>query len=415
MDVASTPSMLVRSLTSPSSFFSNFRAEVSWEFLVDLERLPVPVRLVDRLDLDRDWLTSDQGLNISTDSIRSFDDPDRYSWRLYDDSTDQTKLVNYKNRLNIDDLNAEDYARYDLLEFGSMFGSSRWILSKATSRAMLQSITLSLTFQMPVLDVVADEIEESLGGRANYIGLHLRVGDGGFKVRWSPDCWSKTDQDTARRRQGHAERLPSALLSRPGSGRQNDRTTRCRSLRPADATLAFNGSVASLDLSRRARTVIASCEARAADIASAYGKEAGDHRQDHLSRSAAHRSRSICPQHKGTHAVLAFTRQIEPCAQVYIATDAHSPLDEPSLAPFRHALPCLSFLSDFRDLVPELPALDPLRSEQEGVKMAPFLLPMLEAMIAGRGRVVLGTKGSTFSRYVVSVLHESYWREETNG
>jgi hypothetical protein len=95
--------------------------------------------------------------------------------------------------------------------------------------------------------------------------------------------------------------------------------------------------------------------------------------------------------------------------QVYIATDARHPLTEPALAPFRHALPCLSFLSDFRPLVPSLPALDTIRSEQEGVKMAPFLLPMLEAMIAGRGRVVLGTKGSTFSRYVTTVLHNAYW------
>lgn len=89
---------------------------------------------------------------------------------------------------------------------------------------------------------------------------------------------------------------------------------------------------------------------------------------------------------------------------IYIATDAHSPRTNADLTIFFNTFPCAFVLGDFVE-VPELMALEAVRSLQEGVKMAPcvcfalllreggpdavhsFLYPFLEAMMAAKSRI----------------------------
>ena len=156
--------------------------EMSWEVLVNLESLKMPVRLRDRFDLDRSWLTDPNGLNIRNESIYSFPDLQRYHWKIFDDAKDIRELGNYGFRLDIDQLNGPEFADYDLLEFNSLFGSSRLALTMDEHHGALEIAEDAMVFKFPKLDRIADAIESMIGGRRNYIGLHCRVGDGGFKV-----------------------------------------------------------------------------------------------------------------------------------------------------------------------------------------------------------------------------------------
>jgi len=64
--------------------------------------------------------------------------------------------------------------------------------------------------------------------------------------------------------------------------------------------------------------------------------------------------------------------------------------------------PCTFFLSDF----PSQTALLHLRNSYDGVQMRKFLIPFLDAMVVGKAREVVGTKRSTYSRFVQDVFGE---------
>jgi hypothetical protein len=89
---------------------------------------------------------------------------------------------------------------------------------------------------------------------------------------------------------------------------------------------------------------------------------------------------------------------------LFVATDVEDAL---ALAPLRAAFPCTILLRDLSD-VPEVRMLDRLVNGEDGVPLAPFLAPLLDAAIMGHAWAVVGTEGSTFTTYVEGLL----WRLE---
>jgi hypothetical protein len=90
---------------------------------------------------------------------------------------------------------------------------------------------------------------------------------------------------------------------------------------------------------------------------------------------------------------------------LFISTDAPYPLQDPIVAGFVDAFPCTFFLSDFPHLTS---SLDRLRNDDDGVMLKGFLLPFLDAMVVGKAWAAVGTEGSTFSRFVLDVLWRTY-------
>ena len=90
-------------------------------------------------------------------------------------------------------------------------------------------------------------------------------------------------------------------------------------------------------------------------------------------------------------------------APLYISTDSNDPHNDPRLHPILSTFPCVFFLSDFPE---RLAPLDPLHSSLDGLALNPFLEPLLDALVVARSSWVVGTEGSTFSRFVEDVL----WR-----
>ncbi|EGG10816.1 uncharacterized protein MELLADRAFT_93410 [Melampsora larici-populina 98AG31] len=89
---------------------------------------------------------------------------------------------------------------------------------------------------------------------------------------------------------------------------------------------------------------------------------------------------------------------------LYIATDSVNPFSESSLRPFFKAFPCVSILNDF-GLGSEL---NGLMNSVDKVSLGGLFAPLLDAMVSGHSKGVVGTQGSTFSRFVVDLLFPMY-------
>ncbi|MBW0467177.1 hypothetical protein O181_006892 [Austropuccinia psidii MF-1] len=95
-------------------------------------------------------------------------------------------------------------------------------------------------------------------------------------------------------------------------------------------------------------------------------------------------------------ALAAFNRPL------FIATDAPIPEAEPTLATLFKAFPCSYLLKDFN-----LAKLKKLKNPKDGTPLGKLLIPMLDAMVAAKASGVVGTNGSTFSRFVTDVLFQT--------
>ncbi|KAF8605168.1 hypothetical protein BDV93DRAFT_491405 [Ceratobasidium sp. AG-I] len=91
-------------------------------------------------------------------------------------------------------------------------------------------------------------------------------------------------------------------------------------------------------------------------------------------------------------------------APLFIASDAPNPRTHSALAIFFATFPCAYVLSDFPEEVQSLVS----RKDPPGR----FLIPLVDAVIAGQATRVLGTYNSTFSDFVTGILHPAYSRSE---
>ncbi|KAI5481314.1 GDP-fucose protein O-fucosyltransferase family protein [Pseudohyphozyma bogoriensis] len=92
---------------------------------------------------------------------------------------------------------------------------------------------------------------------------------------------------------------------------------------------------------------------------------------------------------------------------LYIATDSVAPREDPLLAHFFYTWPCAFTLSDFPEAVQE-----ELVSDWDGSRVDPYLVPFIDASIAAKGEITMGTPRSTFSAYAAGILHSTYAAEK---
>lgn len=155
---------------------------VGWSYLVS-KTLLAGRPLVDRWNSSTDWFTEDValgGLGLEKDEIASFDDQQRRSYQLYDDRKTRTRLDLFARRIDLEDLmEHESFANKRLLHFGSLFSGARLNIQRPSNQAEQQKIGDAMILENDALDRISDSIRDQLG---SYAGVHLRVGDGIFKV-----------------------------------------------------------------------------------------------------------------------------------------------------------------------------------------------------------------------------------------
>ncbi|KAF9981723.1 hypothetical protein BGZ65_003638 [Modicella reniformis] len=89
----------------------------------------------------------------------------------------------------------------------------------------------------------------------------------------------------------------------------------------------------------------------------------------------------------------------------YMATDVHRPRHSPLLQEFLSQFPCTMFLADFPESVA---VLDRIHSPLDGVHMLEYMIALMDANLAAKGREFLGTEHSTFSAYITNHLWPEY-------
>jgi hypothetical protein len=90
---------------------------------------------------------------------------------------------------------------------------------------------------------------------------------------------------------------------------------------------------------------------------------------------------------------------------MFISTDIKHPRSNPLLRPILRAFPDTFFLTDFHRALDDL---HDLHNIADGVPLDTYILPLLDAMVVANATFVVGTEGSTFSKYVEKTLWPAY-------
>ena len=330
---------------------------VSWDWLFDLSSIAAEQPLFHREACTYPWLENPP--------------PDADTLRLKDQTAYDFRFVDYTPQLD-----ASAHPRYhiaypistlaassaQLIQLGTLFGSARLHLTKTGNLAARTFIRERLGFANPHLETASTAAVNALGGKDTFLAAHVRLSDGPFRAlreQTVRSVWYRL--------------VACALRGTNASASSEDIYELERLLVPTSAVvppprvpLVQSVPLAAMRLPR----------------ATMVGGR-----------------RLICAGKQHVTPELVSLN-----VPLFVATDVEDGL---ALAPLRAAFPCTILLRDLSD-VPEVRMLDRLVSGEDGVPLAPFLAPLLDAAIMGRAWAVVGTEGSTFSTYVEGLL----WRLE---
>ena len=345
-------SKLPSHVSPPECWDYNDYTHISWDWLVDLSSLAIEQPLFQHELFTYPWLE-----NPPPDAnILRLRDQTPYDFRFVDyiPAPDARPHPRYRTAYPIATLAASDA---QLIQLGSLFGSARLRLTDHEHRAARTAIRERMAFTNPHLRRSSLAVAHALGGPDAFLAAHVRLGNGPFLV-----AQAQTVRLTWYRLVACALRGANA-----SAGGIADVHALERRLVPANAGLPPPRNALRVDV----------------DFVSP--------------RSAMHAMACAGKQQHEDRALAALN------VPLFVATDMQ---DAPALAPLRAAFPCMVLLRDL--VVPEVRALERLVNAKDGVRLGPFLVPLLEAAIAAQAWAVVGTEGSTFSAYVEDLL----WQRE---
>ena len=352
-DLHHCPTVPPHSLPDECIDYFNY-THVPWEWLVDLAKVKMNQTLLQVRNFTESWPADHLG--ISQQDTLILRDLHLYQYRFCDSTSDVSPSGGkFLENIYIPDL-AKSSAR--LIQIGTLFGSSRLRLRKRESLRIRKEIRKSMTFSNPLLLGAADAIQDTLGGI--YLGAHIRVGDSHFKTDADSNAriiWWRLVRDVLRFSTDDTLKLENET-------------------RQANLNSNLKPPRLPLDLPSRRTS-----HPPLPPLLKIY--------TPHIAcRGTLH-----------TSSRLRFLN-----IPLFISTDAHDPASDPSFALFLRTFPCTFFLSDF----PSQTASLHLRNNYDGIQMRKFLIPFLDAMVVGKAREVVGTEGSTYSRFVQDVLWRTY-------
>ncbi|GAA5896363.1 uncharacterized protein JCM6883_006880 [Sporobolomyces salmoneus] len=407
---------------------------ISYDFLVDLDKVREQgVEIVDR------WDTREKAieglLGVEEKDIFVLKDRQSHDFLFTDrNKTVDSPLITPSNHSN---WNREVSlptlaARQDrVILVGSLFGSGRVHTAHPEAQAWSEAFARALAFDNEWLLRPADAIVARLGGPYNFVGVHARVGDGEFsrharrnmKKAWkelvrklgydggeAQELWEKMQSEGV---ETEEEEEAKKLGKRHSQIAAKVRGKRSAIIPPitfptwshVDDDADYSDLISSPpSSSSRRRLEKRSSEPDADDIWFFLRGPTGE--PSALLRNLNCRA----PLH--TEPNLKALN-----IPLYLATDSRSPTTDPNLAPFFAAFPCTFILSDFDHpnfarndglAVESVGEMGRLQNEIDGVPLGRLFLPFLEAIVAAKGRITVGTTGSTFSGFATGALHDAY-------
>ncbi|KAH9859122.1 hypothetical protein C2E23DRAFT_801496 [Lenzites betulinus] len=327
--------------------------QISWNWLVDLSSLGEDQQTLEGWNFTDAWLQGE--LDIYEDDIFYLKDSTRNEYSFQDFPTLDPPSRKFFQSINITTL-AQQPER--LIQMGTLFGSSRLHLRSSVNYSLRRRVREAMTLTNPVLARAAESIRDALGGA--YFGVHLRLGDGVFE-------WNAPE---------------------------NVRTAWWKLLH-----LALELSLE--DILALERDAFPNEDAADPPVL----------KEDLPAMRAPHPPLPVFPA-EATPRGISCRSPLHTSpglaalnAPLFISTDARSPASNPVLKRFTRTFPCTFFLSDFPEQAAPLRAL---RSPVDGVPLAAFFMPFLDAMVVGQAWQVVGTEQSTFSAFVTDILWRRY-------
>jgi hypothetical protein len=286
-----------------------------------------------------------------------------------------------------------------------MFGSGRVIASHGDDRDAArwsESFGRAMAFKNDYLLRPARAIVARLGGQKNFLGAHLRVGDGAFLSHArqnSEQSWRRLVGEKLGVRaevleemweRVKSEESEEVVQSRAGSRWRKEKRSTPHHLHQRSPWALVDGEYdPTLDSSATSSSVT---KRGLLDSAVSWlsGPEPSTLLRNLTCRAPLHTSRRF----------RAFNTPL------YIATDSRSPETDVNLRPFFDAFPCTFILNDFVKpdesrndglVVRSVDEMGRLVNKMDGVPLGRLFLPFLEAVVAAMAKEVVGTHGSTFS------------------
>ncbi|CAO3661783.1 unnamed protein product [Rhizopus microsporus] len=350
----------------PAECLNSFRyTNIPWSFFYNMSEIQQrTVPLLFRDSLSYQWIYTH--LDVTAKDVYFFKDLMPYEYQISDDPTTDLPLDRFNYRIDLDTLKDIEHR---VLHFGSMFGSYRVLAETPEHQQILRDIRSSMIFRHPVLSHVTEKIVKKLGGTNQFVGMHIRVGDGIFKLRASihiDDIFhSLVDQFTD---------LTLEQVTQYDPQHDQDR------LESTDYEVVLRSMPVEVNHTKP-------IEVHHDTPIILTKPKTTMHCQDPLDDVTA----------RFRHTVL------------YIATDAPNPRHHPLLQKLFRVFPCSFVLSDFDKEVKEIQKLQVV---EENVRLDSYLIPMLDAMIAAHGHTFFSTPHSTFSHYIERQLHPIYTGKE---
>ncbi|PPQ93668.1 hypothetical protein CVT25_012727 [Psilocybe cyanescens] len=335
-------------ITRPIECLQYFETSyIPWTWLVDLSAVSTRQPFFHRPNMSQAWLQARFGILSSDVYVLRDDMPYRY--RFLDTLSDSSPVTDkYQEDVYITNLVA---AQERLLQIGTLFGTSRLRLKNSDNIAYLEMIRRNMVFTNSDLIATADSISQSLH---SYLGVHLRSGDGKFKKKIGTTVkaiWWEILYTTLGLSVAEICDVEDKLLG--------------------EAPSSCTTSKIDPDLNNN----VATWSPYISSLLSYRG----------LCRSSRHHERKY-------HLLNV---------PIYVATDLKTPEMHPAMSIFRQTFPCMFFLDDFKK---EMIPLENLISPYDGVNLLPFVLPFVDALVLGKALKVVGTEGSTFSKFVTEIL-----------
>ncbi|KAI7907819.1 uncharacterized protein BX663DRAFT_492087 [Cokeromyces recurvatus] len=353
----------------PTECLNYFRwTTVPWSFFYDFSQLKQHVRIIFRNDLSLEWMKDN--LNLKDKDIYLFKDYSPFEFRIYDLPESRTPLSRFINRIEINTLEAIEER---VLHFGSLFGSYRVLAQNEEHKEMLRFIRREMIFKNPVLLRVASNIVNRLGGIESFVGIHIRVGDGLFKVRASIQVDDIYHELVNHFTDLSVEELEQKYDNQHDTDRLENTGYEIRQLRERENATTNNSFE---------RPIWVQHPLEKETLQNRLGKS-------HLSN---------CQPGDGRNDLFAKTT-------LFIATDCPNPRSNPLLRKIFATFPCTFVLSDFKEELEELKKIEVI---EEKIKLNSYLIPMVDAIISAQGHTFYGTNSSTFSTYIERQLHPVY-------
>ncbi|KAG0032933.1 hypothetical protein BGZ82_006328 [Podila clonocystis] len=332
-----------------------------------------PIRVFGRPNMSLTWLEEHLQVKDPSTEIYFLNDTNRYEYRIADDSeTSDTKGAvggwsgRYSHTLTLSSLLARPER---ILHFGSLFATDRVEANSPNHQALKSYISHNMDlWNQDILDatkLAEQQIEEwrieTKRSAPGFLGAHLRTADGIF------------------------ERLVPTNLGRI--------LTWLQEMTKLDQALASN---------EKRRSILRKRQDPLAKMLSGSNKPI----------TILSTSRKVKRQDLSETVPTFQERCTGAPAEsplVFLSTDVHRPRQDPALAELLDQFPCTMFLSDFGA---SLQILEKIQNPIDGVYMLPYMIALMDANLAAKGRHFKGTERSTFSAYIMNHLWPSYHPNE---